>query len=91
MALAKEIETQFGITASYWRLDNIRYLKQENILSFSLMGYPSSEISQIENVTPLENRGFSFVPTNANWTGDIRVACYSIAKDSAEFEDAEDV
>jgi hypothetical protein len=91
MALKKEIQTQYGLKASYWRLDNLHYSKQENILNFSLLLYPCSETAKIENVFPLENRGFSFNPTNENWTGDIRVVCYNLAKQDAEFEGAEDV
>lgn len=90
MALKKETLSKYGINAEYWRLDNIRYSKEENLLSFSLMGYPSKEVSQA-NATPLENFGYSFEPTNPNWTGDIRVACYNLAKTQPEFEGAEDV
>jgi hypothetical protein len=91
MALKKDIQTQYGITAGYWRLDNLHYSKAENQINFSLLLYPSKEIAQIENVFPLENRGYSFSPSNSDWTGDIRVACYNLAKQCPSFEGAEDI
>jgi hypothetical protein len=90
VALKKSTLTQYGVTGEYWRLDNMRFSKQENVLYFSLLLYPNSQTAQMIDVFPLENKGFSFEPTSEEWSGDIRVACYNFAKQDSEFEGAED-
>lgn len=90
MALKKDIQTQYGITAGYWRLDNLHYSKAENQVSFSLLLYPCKDTAKKEKVFPLENLGFSFISTEQAWADDIRIACYAYAKTHPIFEGAED-
>lgn len=90
MALKKEIKTQYGINASYWRLQNISYNKGDNVLNFILSLFPCKDTAKTEGVVSLEYRSFYFLPENEDFQADIRKACYAHAKSNPEFVDSED-
>ena len=67
MGLSKEMDTQFGVSVSYWNIGSLMYNKRTNTLHALLYGYVSHD-ARIAGATPLLEREFDFPTTGAGAT-----------------------
>lgn len=79
MALKLKTKTAFGFDAEYWRVDHVRYLKEDNTI-FAIFGlYLNAEAAA------LAKNGFQSVEvyfTPENFNTDWRILAYNKAKES---------
>lgn len=59
MALQKEIETQYGVTLSYWKVTRLNIEWHNKIAEVFLAGWPSQQVRD-NGVEPLEYKSFMF-------------------------------
>lgn len=79
MALKKEVDTNFGIKADYWRLDMFSYNKKDSSVTATFCLYKDSESAK-EAKASLDTVSFQFTIEDLN--KDVRIACYEKAKES---------
>lgn len=86
MALKKEVETNFGIKADYWRLDMIVYNKKDSTISGTFNLYKDKEAAHAAK-EPFSC--LSFIANIEKIDKDLREICYEKAKELI-LQDAED-
>jgi hypothetical protein len=59
MALQKNIETQYGVTLSYWKVTRLNIEWHNKIAEVFLAGWPSQQVRD-NGVEPLEYKSFVF-------------------------------
>ena len=59
MALQKDIETQYGVTLSYWKITRMNIEWHNKIAEVFLAGWPSQQVRD-NGVEPLEYKSFMF-------------------------------
>ena len=59
MALQKDIETQYGVTLSYWKVTRLNIEWHNKIAEVFLAGWPSQQVRD-NGVEPLEYKSFVF-------------------------------
>lgn len=80
MALKKELKTEFGVTAGYWRIARIDQNFSQRIAAILMEGYADKEARQ-EGARPLETKAFAL--TGELFTPDIdREQIYTLLKSS---------
>lgn len=98
MALTKNLQTNFGIDATYWNIHSADINWTNKTVKYSLYGYQNSETRQ-NNLAPLATRVFENTLSDLNYSdGDnIREKIYeylqskeSTENDLNEFFEAED-
>lgn len=86
MALKKKIKTKFGLDAEYWRVDHVRYSKEDGTLWATLAVYLDSDTAK-EASQGFDSVEVIFKPESLN--SDWRGLVYAEAKNTV-LEGAED-
>jgi len=97
MALNIDMNTQFGITASYWRVSQTNVDWTTMRVHIEVTGY-ASEVTRRAESSPLSSvaididiSGLATMPLNINSIMDIGSIVYSLVKTDPRFADATDV
>jgi hypothetical protein len=88
MALIKSIDTDYGISASYWNIGAVQEDFKGKGTEVTFYGYASKE-TRDAGKQPLSS-GKVQIAGNEYVAGADRAALYTIIKQKPEFEDAED-
>ena len=59
MALNKQIETRYGVPATYWRIVNMHSDFDRNQVMVSFGGYVTEQ-DRLDNKRPIETKGYNF-------------------------------
>jgi len=86
MALKKQVKTKFNIDAEYWRVEHVRYLKEDGNIWALLAVYVNAEAAKV-STTGFDSVEVNFKPESL--ASDWRALVYAEAKQT-ELEGAED-
>lgn len=70
MALKKTIKTKFGMDAEYWRVEHVRYLKEDGNIWAVLSVYLNADAAKI-STSGFDSVEVNFIPEslNSDWRG----------------------
>lgn len=89
MALKKEMQTCFGVAATYINIGKIDINYHDRVMVITALGFPTADARAI-NSRPIWGQDFTFAGDAFIPNAD-RAAIYNLLKCKPEFEGAEDV